>query len=254
MAEAPLTQMRTENIEMGYGSAVAEHAHDHRPMPKWAAVVGDRPFPMPRRTLTAQTVKDLAGVGEAFVLVLDYESRNDVVLADETELDLAKGNVFRVIPRCEAAEMPECHDPAKLAWFVDDEWELTLLPKQTEETLRRLFEIPADLELLRDFQSPHDEIITDTEAVLFGDGPVFRTERTSITVKVNNHPVTFHRRRVTGLEIKETAITQGVAISKDGVLYAMKPDGELGPVIRDNERVTLRSCEEFRCVTPDDNS
>ena len=45
--------------------------------------------------------------------------------------------------------------------------------KQTEETLRRLFEIPADLELLRDFQSPHDELVTDTEAVFFEDGPVF---------------------------------------------------------------------------------
>jgi|ERR1043166_275049 hypothetical protein len=246
--------MRTENIELGHGDAVAEHAHDRRPAPKWAAVVSDRAIPMPRRAVTAQTVKDLAGVGPAFVLVRDYESRNDVVLADDAELDLAKGNAFRVIPRCEAAEMPECHGPAKLAWFVNDEWELTLLPKQTEETLRRLFEIPADLELLRDFESPHDQIITDTEAVLFEDGPVFRTERTTITVKVNNQPVTLHKRRVTGLEIKETAIAQGVAISKDGVLYAMKPDGGLGAVIRDDEKVTLRPCEEFRCVTPDDNS
>ena len=71
---------------------------------------------------------------------------------------------------------------------------------------------------------------------------------------MNNQPVTFHMRHVTGLAIKETALAQGVAISKDGVLYAMKPDGELGPVIRDNEKVALRPCEEFRCVTPDDNS
>jgi hypothetical protein len=246
--------MRTENIETGHGSAVAEHEHNHRPAPKWAAVVDDRPIPIPKQVVTAQTVKDLAGAGLAFVLVRDYESRNDLVLADETELDLAQGNVFRMIPRCEATEMPECHGPAKLAWFVDDDWELALLPNQTEETLRRLFEIPADLQLLRDFQSPHDEIVTDGDAVLFKDGPVFRTERTTITVKVNNQPVTFHKRRVTGLEIKETAIAQGVAISKDGVLYAMKLNGELGPVIRDSEKVTLRPCEEFRCVTPDDNS
>ena len=241
--ETELQQMETE----------AEKRHCAAE-PKWAALVDDRAIPMPQQVVNAQVVKDQAGIGPKFVLVRDYQSRNDQVLADDAELDLALGNVFRVIPRCEGAMPPPCHEPAKLAFFVDDEWEVTVEPDQSGLTMRRLFALPQDVELLRDFESPQDEPIADEERIQFADGPVFRTGRITITVKVNNQPVTFHRRRVTGLDIKQTAIAQGVAIKPDFVLYAMKPNGELGPVIRDDEKVNLKKCDEFRCVAPDDNS
>ncbi len=246
--------MTDSEIQMGQEKALAKEAPDCRPAPKWAVLVNDRAISMPRRVVTAQTIKDQAGIGAGFVLVRDYQSRNDVVVAEEAEIDLAAGNVFRVIPLCEAAPPPPCHEPAKCAFVVDDEWEITLDPRQTGATLRRLFELSAQVELLRDYELPHDEPIADDEAANFADGPVFRTERVTITVKVNNYPVTFHKRRVTGLEIKQTAIAQQVKITLDGVLYKVKPDGTLGASIGDSEKVTLRDCEEFRCVTPDDNS
>lgn len=247
--------MTDSAIQKGQEKLLAEHAPDGRPAPKWVALVNDRAIPMPRRVLTVQTIKDQASIGTGFVLVRDYQTRNDVVVMDNTELDLAEGNVFRVIPRCEAAPSPTpCHEPAKLAFVMDDEWEITLTPHQTGATLRRLFELPADVELLRDYESPHDEPIADDAAANFADGPVFRTERATITVKVNNNPVKFHKRRVTGLEIKQTAIAQKVKITLDCVLYKVKPDGSLGASIGDSEKVTLKDCEEFRCVTPDDNS
>ena len=92
--------------------------------------------PIPRRAATGQTVKDVTGVGPMFELVRDYESRNDMVLAGDGESDLPKGNVFRVIPRCEAADTAECHRPPQLARFVDEEWEVTILATQTAQTRR----------------------------------------------------------------------------------------------------------------------
>ena len=246
--------MTNSTVQTGQEEILAKHAPPRRPAPKWAVLLDDRVIPMPRRVVTSQTIKDQAGIGTSFILVRDYQTRNDMVVADDAELDLAQGNVLRHIPRCEAVPPPQCHEPAKLALIVDDEWEITLTPHQTGASVRRLFELSPEVELLRDYESPHDEPIADDEAANFADGPVFRTQRVSVTVKVNNNPVTFQKRKVTGLEIKQTAIAQRVKITLDGVLYKVKADGSLGSAIGDAEKVTLKECDEFRCVTPDDNS
>jgi hypothetical protein len=59
---------------------------------------------------------------------------------------------------------------------------------------------------------------------------------------------------VTGLEVKQTAIAQGVSIDVGCVLYRLKKGGGLGPAIGDQDRIALKKCDEFRCVAPDDNS
>lgn len=74
-----------------------------------------------------------------------------------------------------------------------------------------------------------------------------------ITVTVNNQPVTFDRRRATGLEIKDTAIAQGVNIQRNFVLYQLHGQGKPKPV-GDTEEVSLNRNDAFRAVTPDDNS
>lgn len=75
----------------------------------------------------------------------------------------------------------------------------------------------------------------------------------TVTVKVNNHPVTFQDHKATGIEIKRTAIQQGVAIQEDFNLFRVKGGGQLEPV-GDGETVTLHKDEEFRATAPDDNS
>ena len=75
----------------------------------------------------------------------------------------------------------------------------------------------------------------------------------SITVTVNGRDVSFQVRRVTGTEIKKTAIAQGVAIQQDFALFEVKGGGNLKPV-RDDEVVELHDKEAFRAVAPDDNS
>ncbi len=235
---------------------MAEHTSENRPAAKWAIVLGDQLLPMPRRNLVARDILDQAGVGPDFVLIRDHDSPSDVVLNDKTEVDLAQGNVFRVTPRCEVPPQPQphCTAPAKLAFVCDDAWEVTLQGRQTGHSVKRLLGLPDDAELLRDFESPNDLLVGDADVVLFADGPVFTARRFTITIKVNNKPVQFTKRRVTGLEIKETAITQGVKIDLGCVLYHVKPDGGLGPAIRDDQCVTLKHCDTFSCVAPDDNS
>lgn len=74
-----------------------------------------------------------------------------------------------------------------------------------------------------------------------------------ISVTVNQKPVTFGERRVSGMQLKEGAIAQGVNIQRDFVLFEVKGKGNLKPVA-DEEMVTLNKGDEFRAVDPDDNS
>lgn len=242
------------NAIPGHGAAVAEQAPDCRPAPKWAAVIGDTLFPMPRQKLTARDILDQAGLGRDVVLQRDHGSPNDVVLADDAEVNLGEGNVFRAIPRCEAGPLPHCVAAPKLAFVLDDDWKVTLTSDQTGHTLKRLFGLPDNTELLRDYASPNDVLIGNDERVRFSDGCVFTARKLTVTIKVNNQPVRFTKRRVTALELKKTAIAQGVKVDEGCVLYAIKPDGSLSPAIGDDVTLTLKDCDEFRCVPPDDNS
>lgn len=74
----------------------------------------------------------------------------------------------------------------------------------------------------------------------------------TIIVNVNNNPVAFTEHKTTGLQIKEAAINQGVSIQLDFNLFGVK-NGKLDP-ISDEKKVNLHKGQEFRAVTPDDNS
>jgi hypothetical protein len=247
--------MTTSSSEQqGRGAAGAEQAQNCSPAPKWAAVIGDRLFPMPRRKLTARDMLDQAGIGRDFVLVRDQETRNDLSFAEDAVVDLSEGNVFRAVTLCEPRPVLPCTGAAKLAFVCDDDWEITLTSTQTGHSLKRLLGLPDDAELLRDFESPNDHPVCNEERIAFTEGCVFTSRRVTLMVKVNNNDVRFTKRRVTGLEIKKTAIAQGVSIDVGCVLYRFNPAGGLSPAIRDDEAVTLKPCDAFNCVAPDDNS
>lgn len=220
--------------------------------PKWAAVVGDRLAPMPRRKLHARDILHQAGAPSHMTLIRDLNSPIDVGFASDAMVDLAEGNVFRLSQNCPADDLGACGAAPKLAFVVDDSWEVTIEPQQTAETLRGLFDLDDEVELVRDYESPEDEPVGEAAAVLFQDGPVFRTHKRSVTIKVNHKDVKMLRRRATGLEIKQAAINQGVNVKLDFLLYRIV-DGRQVPV-RDDERMALHECEEFRCLAPDDNS
>lgn len=92
---------------------------------------------------------------------------------------------------------------------------------------------------------------------IFGGFKVEQTQTAEkvkvITVRVNNKPVTFSGNKVTGLQIKEAAISQNVAIQSDFQLFEKHGEGKL-KLIPDNELITIHDNEEFRATAPDDNS
>ena len=167
---------------------------------KWAAVVNDRLIPLPRRELKARDILHQAGANpESSTLVRDLNSPNDIGFEPDAKVDLAGGNVFRIADgACERRHVIPTESP-KLAFIVDDRWEVTIQAKQTAESLRGLLGIKEGVELLRDFESPNDEPIEDGEQIRFQDGPVFITrkgEGREITIIVRGRP-----RKVSGRTI-----------------------------------------------------
>jgi hypothetical protein len=145
---------------------------------KWVAVVNDRLIPLPRRELKARDILHQAGFNpEASTLVRDFNSPNDIGFEPDAKVNLGDGNVFRIVDgHCERRHVVPSESP-KLAFVVDDRWEVTIQPKQTAESLRGLLGIGDGVELLRDFESPNDGPIEDGERILFQDGPVFITRK-----------------------------------------------------------------------------
>lgn len=164
------THQETPN---GHGTSATEHVQNCSSAPKWAALIGDRLFPMPRRKLTARDILDQSGHGQDVVLVRDHGGVHDMMFDEDAAVDLAEGNVFRAVPRCDEQPNTRCAEPAKRAFVCDDEWEVTLISQQTGRTVKRLLGLPADAVLLRDYESPNDQPIGDDERVEFHDGPVF---------------------------------------------------------------------------------
>lgn len=75
----------------------------------------------------------------------------------------------------------------------------------------------------------------------------------SVTISVNERPVKVEEPKVTGAQIKQAAISQGVQIQMDFILSE-----ELGNrrtvIIGDNDLVTVNEDSQFVAVADDDNS
>lgn len=228
-----------ENQE-GHGSTGAECEHNCHPASKWATLIGDRLFPMPRRKLTARDILDQSGHGHEVILVRDHETRNDVPFADDAAVDLAKGNVFRAVPRCEAAQQPQCTGAAKLAFVCDDAWEVTLIGNQTGHTLKRLLGLPDETDLYRDCESPNDKPIADSEKLEFEDGPVFTAknrESYCLNIEGTKHP--WPKVTITTAEIRKL----GNLPADQQVVCEDANGGER--TLCENEVVTLEACCRF---------
>jgi uncharacterized Zn-binding protein involved in type VI secretion len=73
-----------------------------------------------------------------------------------------------------------------------------------------------------------------------------------VTVEVNGKPVALDDNRVTGLEIKQAAIAQGVEIELEFILVEETKHG--GRVIGDTDTVTVNKKSRFTANADDDNS
>ena len=84
------------------------------------------------------------------------------------------------------------------------------------------------------------------------DAEQVRPPHRTIRVTVNNQPVDLPEREVTGREIKQEAIDQGVQIQLDFPL-SVKHGARYVPV-GDDKPIRVREGEKFLAVAPDDNS
>lgn len=184
-------------------------------LPRWFALIQDRVILLPRQTLTALTIKEQAGMAPDEVLFRDYQSPSDVAFSDNDEVNLAQGNVFRIGNRCDAVAGQTAPEALpKLAYLVDDRVTTTTQAKQTEDSLRRLFDLDAKVELLRDMESPDDTPIAANVPVFFKDGPAFLTcvdigkhcgcplpDTRRYIIRVDDKRIVVDKPKVTGREI-----------------------------------------------------
>lgn len=74
-----------------------------------------------------------------------------------------------------------------------------------------------------------------------------------VTITVNNKPVTVAGPKVTGLQIKEAAIADGLQIELDFLLSEELPSGE-ARIVGDTDVVAVNKNSKFTAVAGDDNS
>lgn len=80
-----------------------------------------------------------------------------------------------------------------------------------------------------------------------------RTKSRTVTVSVNEKPVALKDKEVTGREVKQAAIDQGVAIEIDFILVEERPNGHT-KVIGDSDTVKVTDKSRFSVNAGDDNS
>ncbi len=78
-------------------------------------------------------------------------------------------------------------------------------------------------------------------------------DRRPVDVEVNNKAVRLPRHRVSGLQIKEAAIAQGVQIDLGFQLWEELSEGRERQ-IGDTDEVTAHDGSRFTAIAPDDNS
>jgi multiubiquitin len=73
-----------------------------------------------------------------------------------------------------------------------------------------------------------------------------------VTISVNGADVVLPDHKTTGAAIKQAAISAGVPIQPDFVLYARRGNSTEYTKVDDDEVVTVHPSEQFRAVAPDD--
>ena len=80
-----------------------------------------------------------------------------------------------------------------------------------------------------------------------------KDKEVTIQILVNRKPVVVHQKKMSGLQIKEAAIAQGVAIRTDFVLFELLKNGQQ-KVVRDDQETHLEENDSFEAIPNDDNS
>ena len=225
-----------------------EHAQSCCPAPKWAALIDDALVPAPQREVRASVLLAQAAAEAGEVLVRDHGGEDDMGIGHDELVDLARGNVFYVMPACDTPSKRPCVKPAKLALFVNDRPEITMNPSQTGRTIRELFGLTDDVTLVRDYESPHDEPVGVADVAPFDRGPVFITRRQHgvLTIIVNSKRFT----ETDGVKVRMTGrqIAALVSDNPDATeVFKLRASHQPESVPLDKE-IEIHDCDEFRVI------
>ena len=215
--------------------------------PKWAAVVDDVLVPMPGQRVRVSVLAAQAGVPGGFVVVRDHNSPDDAVLPDDGVVDLAEGNVFYRLERCGVQPRGGCREAAKLAFVLNDRFEVTTRPDQTGRTLRELFGLPPHARVYRDLAGPVDGDIPPAAAARFPEGPVFysREAEAGLKITVNARVFTEHdgvRHQMTGSQVAALVYPENPQNTRVHLVSDGNRDVPLAEVL------AIRGCEVFEVV------
>lgn len=171
-------------------TTMTSQSHTPEGAAKWFAQVNDINIPCPGRVVSASLLKHLAGVTENQTLYRDFDSpQADPEVANADSVDLSIGNVFYTRDGCPNRRIEACDRPAKLAFAVDDRMKVTTRPDHTGAQLKEMFGVELATQLLRDRETPHDEVIADGSVLRFAEGPVFVTRHAhsdkKVTISIN---------------------------------------------------------------------
>lgn len=239
--------MENTHKSQGQAEGLAEHAQSCSPAPRWAALIDDTVVPAPQREVRANVLLAQAGVELDKVLVRDHGGEEDASVGPNELVDLARGNVFYVVPACDEPPKRPCTKPPKLALFVDDRPEVTLNPSQTGKTIRELFGLRDDVNLVRDYESPHDEAVGLADPAPFERGPLFITRRQHAALSIIVNRKRFNetdgvKKRMTGRQFAAL-----VSDNPDATEVFKLTGGQSEPVPLDKE-IAVHDCDEFRVI------
>ena len=239
--------MKSDTTTECQATSLPNQAPDCNPAPKWAALIDDRLVPAPQREVRATVLLAQGGVKPGHVLVRDHGGEQDASIPEDQVVNLEDGNVFYLVPCCDAPKPCHCTKPAKLALFVDDRPEITLNPDQTGKTIRELFGLTDEVNLVRDYESPHDEPVGLIDAAPFKRGPVFITRRQHAQLKiiVNSKPFTEAdgvKHRMTGRQIA-ALVSDNPDCTEVFLLEKGKPKA-----VPLSQEIQVKDCDEFRVI------
>lgn len=236
--------------QTGDGDAVENETQSCRSASKWAALINDRLIPMPGRHVTETILRDQASIPPDEAILRDHNDPNDPVMEPGGKIDLAKGEVFYAVRKCEAeTDRKPCKAPPKRLIVVDDRHEVVIRSEQTGNTIRDLFGLGSEVTLFRDLESPNDQSIEPDDPASLDEGNVFVTRKAGgLKITVNNQPFREAdgvKEMMTGAEIARLVFPN----AKNPTVKEITP-GEKAEVPL-NKAISIENCDSFRVIRPD---
>jgi predicted PP-loop superfamily ATPase len=113
--------------------------------------------------------------------------------------------------------------------------------------------IDIDFVLFEDLSDGKPVVVKDDQLVKVHEHQNFEAVPNKLEIIVNGKPVTIDHKELTGRQIKEAAIAQGVKIEIDFVLFEDLSNGKQ-VVVKDDQLVKVHEHQRFEAITNDDNS